>query len=46
VVLAGAKVRIDVWRKSDYAAFRDRDMQKQWGTFRRYLRMPAPPAKE
>lgn len=46
VVLAGAKVRIDVWRKSDYESVRDGDLHKRWETFRRFMRMPAPPAKE
>lgn len=43
VVLAGAKVRIDIWRKSDYEAFREKDMKKRWDVFRKYLRMPAKP---
>lgn len=46
VVLAGAKVRIDIWRKSDYEAFRATDMSKRWETFRKYMRMPARAAEE
>lgn len=46
VVLAGAKVRIDVWRKSEFEAFRVKDVTQRWETFRKYLRMSAPPGQD
>jgi DNA-binding transcriptional regulator/RsmH inhibitor MraZ len=41
VVLAGAKVRIDIWRKADYQAFCETDKSQRWETFRKFMRMPA-----
>jgi MraZ protein len=43
VVLAGAKVRIDIWRKADFIAFREKDMKGRWMVFPKYLRRPASP---
>jgi len=40
VVLSGSKVRIDIWRRSDYAAFMGVDAKKRWVTFHKYMRMP------
>ena len=46
VVLSGAKVRIDIWRKRDYDAFRTAGMSNRWETIRKYMRMPARPTEE
>lgn len=46
VVLAGAKVRIDIWRKSDFIEFREKDMKGRWTVFPKYLRMPASASRD
>jgi MraZ protein len=48
VVLAGAKYRIDIWRKADFAAFMGIDWEHDWPNLQRFLRSPqrvVPPAE-
>ncbi len=42
VVLAGAKNRIDLWRKADYDAFMGIDWEHDWPNWQRFLRGPLP----
>ncbi len=38
VILAGAKYRIDVWRKKDYVAFLGIDWEHDWPDWQQFLR--------
>ena len=42
VVLAGAKYRIDLWRKKDFAEFLGIDWEHDWPNWQRFLRSPRP----
>lgn len=41
VVLAGARHRIDVWRKDDYEAFLGIDWEHDWPDWQKFLRKPS-----
>lgn len=42
VVLAGAKYRIDLWRKVDFDGFMGIDWEHDWPNWQRFLRGPGP----
>lgn len=46
VVLAGAKYRIDVWRKEDFIGFLGIDWEHDWPDWQRFLRGPHPTQPE
>jgi len=45
VVLAGAKHRIDIWRKKDFDAFMGIDWEHDWPDWQRFLRGPQAKAR-
>jgi MraZ protein len=46
VVLAGAKYRIDIWRKEDFSTFLGIDWEHDWPNWQRFLRGPRPTKPE
>ena len=42
IVLAGAKYRIDIWRKGDFDALLGIDWEHDWPNWQRFLRNPRP----